>query len=49
MTSCGRLSAAPHSAEANVKPITEPRKMYFMPKRPASQPVIGIMIAEETM
>ena len=44
-----RLVAAPHRAEAIVKPTTEARKMYLTPKRPASQPVSGIMIAEETM
>src|ERR1700736_6191007 len=43
------LGAAPHSAEAMVKPMTEARKMYLTPKRPASQPVNGIVIAEETM
>ena len=48
-TSSLRLVAAPHSAEASVKPATETRKMYLMPKRPASQPVSGIMIAAETM
>src|SRR5579863_3001871 len=32
-----------------VKPMIEARKMYLMPKRAASQPVSGIMIAEETM
>jgi hypothetical protein len=49
MTSCGRLSAAPHRAEAAVKPMTDARKMNLMPKRPASQPVSGIMIADATM
>jgi hypothetical protein len=44
-----RLVAAPHSAEAIVNPMIEARKMYLTPKRPASQPVSGIMIAEETM
>ena len=44
-----RLVAAPHSAEAIVKPITEARKMYLTPKRPASHPVSGIMIADGTM
>ena len=39
----------PHSAEAKVKPPTESRKIYLMPKRPASQPVSGIMIAAATM
>ncbi len=32
-----------------VNPTTEAIKMYLTPKRPASQPVNGIMIAEETM
>ena len=49
MTSSLRLAAAPHSAEAIVKPITETRKMYLMPKRPASHPVSGIMIAAHTI
>jgi hypothetical protein len=44
-----RLVAAPHSAEAIVKPITEARKMYLTPNCPASQPVSGIVIAEETI
>ncbi len=48
-TSSPRLVAAPHSAEAMVKPMTEARKMCLMPNRPASQPVSGIMIAEQTM
>ena len=29
--------------------MTEARKMYLTPKRPASHPVSGIMIAEDTM
>jgi hypothetical protein len=32
-----------------VKPMIEARKMCLMPNRPASQPVSGIMIAEQTM
>src|ERR1700704_2425398 len=48
-TSSPRLPAAPHSAEASVKPMTETRKIYLMPNRPASQPVSGIMIAAQTM
>ena len=44
-----RLVAAPHNAEAMVNPMTEAKKMYLTPKWPASQPVSGIMIAEETM
>src|SRR4029077_2194620 len=40
-TSSPRLVAAPHSAEAGGKPMTETRKMYLMPNRPASQPVSG--------
>ena len=48
-TSSPRLVAAPHSAEARVKPMTEARKIYLMPKRPASQPVSGIMIAAQTI
>jgi len=48
-TSSERLLAAPHSAEASVKPMTETRKMCLMPNRPASQPVSGIMIAAQTI
>ena len=48
-TSWPRLVAAPHSAEARVKPMIEARKIGLMPNRPASQPVSGIMIAEQTM
>ena len=49
MTSSARLVAAPHSAEAIVKPATEIRNTYLMPNRPASQPVSGVMIAAATM
>ncbi len=41
--------ALPHNADATVKPMTEIRNMYLMPKRPASQPVSGIVIAAATM
>jgi hypothetical protein len=49
MTNWARLVAAPHSAEAIVKPTTEIRNTYLMPNRPASQPVSGVMIAAATM
>ena len=49
ITSWPRLVAMPHSAEATVKAITEAIKMCLMPKRPASQPVSGIMIAAQTI
>src|SRR6476620_9943614 len=49
MTSWLRLVAAPHSAEVIVKPMTEAREMYLTPICPASHPVSGIMIAEDTM
>ena len=49
MTSSARLCAAPHKAEAIVKPATENRNTYLMPNRPASQPVSGVMIAAATM
>ena len=39
----------PHNAEATVKQLTEARKMYLMPNRPASQPVSGIITAAQTM
>jgi hypothetical protein len=29
--------------------MIDPRKTYLMPKRPASQPVSGIMIAAQTI
>jgi hypothetical protein len=48
-TSCSRLVAAPHSAEAIVKPPTENRNTYLIPSRPAIQPVSGIVIAAATM
>jgi hypothetical protein len=41
--------ALPHNAEATVKPATDRMNTYLMPKRPASQPVSGIMIAAATM
>ena len=41
--------AAPHRAEAMVKPITEAKNTHLMPNRPASQPVSGVMIAAATM
>src|SRR5271156_5472124 len=44
-----RLVAAPHSAEAMVKPTTEEKNTHLMPSRPASQPVSGVMIAAATM
>src|SRR5262249_42707709 len=44
-----RLAAAPHNAEASVKPTTEMRNTYLMPKRLASQPVSGVMIEAATM
>src|SRR5580704_10853862 len=49
MPSRTRPVAAPHSAEAKVKPITEMRNTHLMPNRPASQPVNGVMIAAATM
>jgi hypothetical protein len=44
-----RLVALPHKAEARVNPATEKRNTYLMPRRPASQPVSGVMIATATM
>jgi hypothetical protein len=49
ITSSARLVALPHRAEATVKPTTEIKNTYFMPKRPASQPVSGMVIAAATM
>ncbi len=48
-TISGRLVAIPHKAEATVKPTIEIRKTFLRPKRPASQPVSGIMIADAMM
>ena len=39
----------PHSTEVRVKPPTENRKMFLRPKRPASQAVGSVMMAEATM
>ena len=39
----------PHSAEAQVKPMIETRNSGLRPKRSASQPVSGVMIAAATM
>ena len=39
----------PHSTEATVKPAIETRNTRLRPKRPASQPVSGVMIAAATM
>jgi hypothetical protein len=41
--------ALPHRAEAAVKPPTDRINTFLMPKRPASQPVNGIVIAAATM
>ena len=41
--------ALPHSAEATVNPAIEARKTYLTPKRPASEPDSGIVIAAVTM
>ena len=48
-TICGSDCARPHSAEASVKPSIEYRKILRRPKRPASQPESGVMIAAATM
>jgi hypothetical protein len=39
----------PHSAEASVKPMIDTRNSGLRPKRSASQPVSGVMIAAATM
>ena len=41
--------AMPHSSEAMVKPATDTTSTRRRPKRPASQPVIGVRMAEATM
>ncbi len=43
-----RLCAAPHSADATMKPATESRNRLRDPIRSESQPVIGIAIAVAT-
>ena len=49
MTISCRFCAAPHMAEATVKPTMETRKTCLRPNRPASQPVVGVMIAAAMM
>ena len=39
----------PQSIEATVKPTTETRNSSRRPKRSASQPVTGVMMAAATM
>ncbi len=48
-TICSMEVAMPHRAEVSVKPPTENRKMFLRPKRPASQAVGRVMMAEATM
>ena len=48
-TISGRLTAAPQSIEAMVKPPIEIRNIRLRPIRSASQPESGVMIAAETM
>src|SRR5271167_3388498 len=44
----GRLGARPHKNDAAVKPVTDISSSRLRPKRPASQPVIGRMMAFAT-
>src|SRR5262249_26085084 len=46
--SIGRVGAKPQKNEEAVKPTTDIISRRFRPKRPASQPVIGRMIALAT-
>ncbi len=46
----GRVARAHgNRGQVIVNPMTEAKKMYLTPKWPASHPVNGIMIADETM
>ena len=42
------VGASPHRNDATVKPVTDSSSSRFRPKRPASQPVIGRMMALAT-
>ena len=44
-----RLQAMPQGIEVTTKPTTEVRNSSLRPKRSASQPVTGVMIAAATM
>ncbi len=48
-TICSMFCAAPHRAEVMVKPAIEMMKTCLRPRRPASQPLTGVMIAEAMM
>src|SRR5881628_2752469 len=48
MISSGRLGARPQKNDAKVKPVTEAMRSRLRPKRFASHPVIGRMIAFAT-
>src|SRR3954466_11898200 len=48
MISSGRLGARPQKNDARVKPVTEAMRRRLRPKRFASQPVMGKMIAFAT-
>ena len=43
------LQASPHSIEAATKPMMQATNTSLRPKRSASQPVTGVMIAAATM
>src|SRR5215203_4277232 len=47
-TSSARFGAAPQRNEASVKPVVDSISRFLRPKRPASHPVIGRMIAFAT-
>src|SRR5580704_11574973 len=44
----GNEGASPHRNDATVNPVTESISRRFLPKRPASQPVMGRMMALAT-
>ncbi len=48
-TICSSEVAMPQSIDAIVKPITAPMNRDLRPKRSASGPVSGVMIAADTM
>ena len=49
VTMDGRLQAMPQAIEVATKPMIEIRNSSRLPSRSASQPVTGVMIADETI
>src|SRR5262245_17573786 len=48
ITSDARFGAAPQRNDASVNPVVDKSSRFLRPKRPASQPVIGRMMALAT-